>query len=112
MIRRPPRSTLFPYTTLFRSEALEESVRRPRRREQQVAAEDDDAAPDLALAHDQEVLDVPSQQLLGHEQVIGGRRRGRASAKTPETHGSAYHTARPATPRRTAPPPPPPQNPP
>src|SRR5438552_13565951 len=24
MIRRPPRSTLFPYTTLFRSQALEE----------------------------------------------------------------------------------------
>src|SRR2546425_9754076 len=29
MIRRPPRSTLFPYTTLFRS-ALGEVVRRPR----------------------------------------------------------------------------------
>src|SRR5438094_5802254 len=28
MIRRPPRSTLFPYTTLFRS--LEHRVRRPR----------------------------------------------------------------------------------
>src|SRR5688572_32138045 len=30
MIRRPPRSTLFPYTTLFRSsvEPLEENVRR------------------------------------------------------------------------------------
>src|SRR3712207_8761374 len=27
MIRRPPRSTLFPYTTLFRSEALFVSVR-------------------------------------------------------------------------------------
>src|SRR3712207_7171998 len=26
MIRRPPRSTLFPYTTLFRSERLEEIV--------------------------------------------------------------------------------------
>src|SRR5690554_7590308 len=25
MIRRPPRSTLFPYTTLFRSEAVKES---------------------------------------------------------------------------------------
>src|SRR3712207_8884846 len=25
MIRRPPRSTLFPYTTLFRSQAYEES---------------------------------------------------------------------------------------
>src|SRR3712207_7032857 len=28
MIRRPPRSTLFPYTTLFRSEALLEERRR------------------------------------------------------------------------------------
>src|SRR3712207_8383646 len=26
MIRRPPRSTLFPYTTLFRSEELEEEL--------------------------------------------------------------------------------------
>src|SRR2546430_11332997 len=26
MIRRPPRSTLFPYTTLFRSELLERAV--------------------------------------------------------------------------------------
>src|SRR6266571_2799180 len=26
MIRRPPRSTLFPYTTLFRSQAAEEAV--------------------------------------------------------------------------------------
>src|SRR2546425_10536428 len=26
MIRRPPRSTLFPYTTLFRSEQLEDAV--------------------------------------------------------------------------------------
>src|SRR5256885_7715056 len=26
MIRRPPRSTLFPYTTLFRSQALTEQV--------------------------------------------------------------------------------------
>src|SRR2546430_3108686 len=30
MIRRPPRSTLFPYTTLFRSEQLA-AVRRPHR---------------------------------------------------------------------------------
>src|SRR3712207_9031538 len=27
MIRRPPRSTLFPYTTLFRSELIEEITR-------------------------------------------------------------------------------------
>src|SRR2546430_8984890 len=29
MIRRPPRSTLFPYTTLFRSRDSSESVQRP-----------------------------------------------------------------------------------
>src|SRR5438132_7607079 len=29
MIRRPPRSTLFPYTTLFRSTALELGARTP-----------------------------------------------------------------------------------
>src|SRR3712207_4492835 len=32
MIRRPPRSTLFPYTTLFRSDQ-DEAVQRPARRE-------------------------------------------------------------------------------
>src|SRR2546425_8765588 len=32
MIRRPPRSTLFPYTTLFRSEPLELFVRQQHRR--------------------------------------------------------------------------------
>src|SRR2546430_6386930 len=32
MIRRPPRSTLFPYTTLFRSRSLEIDQRRPARR--------------------------------------------------------------------------------
>src|SRR2546430_13547436 len=28
MIRRPPRSTLFPYTTLFRSESLDDEILR------------------------------------------------------------------------------------
>src|SRR3712207_6952125 len=32
MIRRPPRSTLFPYTTLFRSEPVDELLRPVRRR--------------------------------------------------------------------------------
>src|SRR2546429_3789602 len=29
MIRRPPRSTLFPYTTLFRSRSIERARKRP-----------------------------------------------------------------------------------
>src|SRR5947209_15443986 len=32
MIRRPPRSTLFPYTTLFRSPSAVDGLRRGRRR--------------------------------------------------------------------------------
>src|SRR5437868_11137769 len=32
MIRRPPRSTLFPYTTLFRSREMERACARPRHR--------------------------------------------------------------------------------
>src|SRR3712207_7237047 len=37
MIRRPPRSTLFPYTTLFRSTSHWPSVLRRRRRRSQAA---------------------------------------------------------------------------
>src|SRR2546421_4862386 len=33
MIRRPPRSTLFPYTTLFRSQTIRQSPLRNRKRE-------------------------------------------------------------------------------
>src|SRR3712207_7890734 len=62
MIRRPPRSTLFPYTTLFRS--VEEPVL---------------AHGPAALAHDAAVVDVPLVLLL-HARVLehrGGRRRAR-----------------------------------
>src|SRR2546430_4151209 len=34
MIRRPPRSTLFPYTTLFRSAVPRREAHEPRRREE------------------------------------------------------------------------------
>src|SRR3712207_7954358 len=39
MIRRPPRSTLFPYTTLFRSAGLRAQLR-PGRREQRLRRRD------------------------------------------------------------------------
>src|SRR2546422_4351181 len=38
MIRRPPRSTLFPYTTLFRSRRIVSSLELPPLREVQIAA--------------------------------------------------------------------------
>src|SRR3712207_8754269 len=57
MIRRPPRSTLFPYTTLFRSEVVAELDDRPD--DQRVAAvgghPGDEGAVDLQLV-DRQVL--------------------------------------------------------
>src|SRR2546422_2914988 len=41
MIRRPPRSTLFPYTTLFRSAQPVSRPASPRARPEKVAAEDE-----------------------------------------------------------------------
>src|SRR5256885_3658761 len=38
MIRRPPRSTLFPYTTLFRSNTFPEARRRSPRRSRSISA--------------------------------------------------------------------------
>src|SRR5256885_3157278 len=53
MIRRPPRSTLFPYTTLFRSEALDGAaaeLEQERRRDQRrdVRVEDGREGPVVA----------------------------------------------------------------
>src|SRR5256885_9738921 len=50
MIRRPPRSTLFPYTTLFRSEEAAEKQHREARRAG--AEEIGDGAPGEAGAED------------------------------------------------------------
>src|SRR5689334_24156066 len=46
MIRRPPRSTLFPYTTLFRSLELRRGARVPVQRPRAGAARRRDALPD------------------------------------------------------------------
>src|SRR3989442_8766469 len=46
MIRRPPRSTLFPYTTLFRSARAAADLRRPDRLGHVLAAKQDALAPE------------------------------------------------------------------
>src|SRR3712207_7072416 len=82
MIRRPPRSTLFPYTTLFRS------------RRERVAADPDleldhvlagAQAPDLQVAHafaqEREVL----QRRRGHAREL---RRDRKSTRLNSSHAN------------------------
>src|SRR5688572_31089148 len=64
MIRRPPRSTLFPYTTLFRSGVDARTGRQH----------------DRALDHVLELADVPGPVVL-HHQVE--RRRGQLEPRLP-----------------------------
>src|SRR5258708_12830639 len=73
MIRRPPRSTLFPYTTLFRSSHLESSLVVP-------AASDPGRHPALGVRRDNcrspalgqapEALDRKSTRLNSSHQII------------------------------------------
>src|SRR3712207_8888008 len=54
MIRRPPRSTLFPYTTLFRSEELARKIVPEAEGEHAVEAFDQPVDPPLAVAVDED----------------------------------------------------------
>src|SRR2546430_11606652 len=66
MIRRPPRSTLFPYTTLFRSH-------RPHRR---------GARGRLPQPH----LPAAGRRRRAHRAVVGGPRRDRKSTRLNSSH--------------------------
>src|SRR3989442_2780163 len=83
MIRRPPRSTLFPYTTLFRSHALKY------RGLARIADELADVAAAIALpAHDTACL-VPIP--LGRQRL---RERGRSEEHTSELQSRPHLVCR------------------
>src|SRR2546422_5112631 len=71
MIRRPPRSTLFPYTTLFRSHAD--------------AARQAIGHGDLGGAEQRHV--APAQQARGPRRVLGGEIGDRKSTRLNSSHG-------------------------
>src|SRR2546425_13024292 len=75
MIRRPPRSTLFPYTTLFRSRQPDEREPFPLRDRSQPV---DDAAPPLELPA-LEPVDLAAMVALGElrrRSVLAGEQAG------------------------------------
>src|SRR2546430_12127792 len=77
MIRRPPRSTLFPYTTLFRSDAVLLLARIARLGR---------GAGDAGVDRGSHRIDVaPRTQLAGLEAVVLGRREAR------RVHGLQLH---------------------
>src|SRR5258707_8757609 len=77
MIRRPPRSTLFPYTTLFRSHlSVEQLAQKHRRPVEQVEA----------------ALTTARQQLLAHrEKRVKPSRRGLARPDRKSTRLNSSH---------------------
>src|SRR5256885_7101723 len=75
MIRRPPRSTLFPYTTLFRSGAASSP---PGARDSAVSYRRGRASPGLKLR--------PAR--VKHALPLSGRRYGRSESTRSEEHTS------------------------
>src|SRR3712207_7870385 len=80
MIRRPPRSTLFPYTTLFRSVGVLRLHDERARQRREVLALDEDAA----VAH-------PRQQVLAH---VDARLLLRSEEHTSELQSRQYLVCR------------------
>src|SRR3712207_8959348 len=79
MIRRPPRSTLFPYTTLFRSPGHHCGGQRHQRDVRRLGA----AAEEPAAA----VLDRPDDQRVQHDDV-GHREEDRKSTRLNSSHAN------------------------
>src|SRR3712207_7577128 len=81
MIRRPPRSTLFPYTTLFRSERVEEH-----RVDQAVAVEDQfpDDRDDDPTHHHRDEVDRPKDP----PRPDAGVERDRKSTRLNSSHAN------------------------
>src|SRR3712207_8373227 len=96
MIRRPPRSTLFPYTTLFRShELLHQEQRRTGRRgvadrpqylqRRLVVPVVDHLHEDVAVAFRQRV----AEEIPGDEgEPVGGERADRKSTRLNSSHAN------------------------
>src|SRR2546429_2605504 len=86
MIRRPPRSTLFPYTALFRSLQRADLWRQADRRARRLArGRGDDAADATRLADDYRLLahDLARVRVL----MPDSRTRDRKSTRLNSSHG-------------------------
>src|SRR5688572_32276068 len=85
MIRRPPRSTLFPYTTLFRSQHAAQSEHREQRRQRHVEAAE---GRERGREHRGRVVDgaQPASRPLEHRRRAEGARADRKSTRLNSSH--------------------------
>src|SRR3712207_8411924 len=71
MIRRPPRSTLFPYTTLFRSEQVVEPLAEEHLRRHAGVGAADDGGEGLLLGHRVGRAEDPHLRPAARDDVLG-----------------------------------------
>src|SRR5437667_5227571 len=96
MIRRPPRSTLFPYTTLFRSRLLDLHVAIPTPRDEQRLYRHASAlsavsrAAELERKHRGQVADRPAPRNKNYANVAAFRRWCRAHARECESRALRF----------------------
>src|SRR3712207_8389060 len=82
MIRRPPRSTLFPYTTLFRSEA------------KPVGGVDPGVRHVVAVADPRDAFALVGAELLADGEDVGEDLAGRSEEHTSELQSRQYLVCR------------------
>src|SRR5688572_31526097 len=86
MIRRPPRSTLFPYTTLFRSRSgsldtsrIQPTARPPRRRK---------GPPSRAARSEEHTSELQSQSNLVCRLLLEKKKKKKKKTPKPHTHNT------------------------
>src|SRR3712207_9284325 len=101
MIRRPPRSTLFPYTTLFRSEAAGFDVVQDDRGDEIAGDDEEHVDTDEAAAEDgetgveqQDREDGDGPEAVDVGAVTGGRAGPRSEEHTSELQSRQYLVCR------------------
>src|SRR5256885_16925707 len=77
MIRRPPRSTLFPYTTLFRSASQTEIVKLAERQAQEIVEDARRQARETRLEVEDWADSILSTLEVNLDKFLGAVRRGR-----------------------------------
>src|SRR3712207_7559476 len=95
MIRRPPRSTLFPYTTLFRSQQLVAVVVAERVVDLAEAVEVDEQQRGVAVVDDlAEALEQRGAVRQAGQRVVGGLMVVRSEEHTSELQSRQYLVCR------------------
>src|SRR2546422_7183571 len=84
MIRRPPRSTLFPYTTLFRSLPVEQDGTRAADEAADPADDEDENGGRAATRAEEHTPQLPSRLPLLFPRLLGKKKKETRQRKVPQ----------------------------